>query len=376
MTRIEPLPFRASLGEYEHQARAVFDALEAGDEAVQWRFKWEHPRFRGKPLTEVQTSRLDLSDAQLLVAREYGFEDWAHLRRFANSIAADGTVTRFETAVEAVISGDVATLRSMVRDDPELVRARSARRHHATLLHYIAANGVEGMRQKTPKNAVDIAKLLLDAGAEVDAHADMYDEKCTTMSMLVSSTPPNEAGLQAALAETLLDYGASLEGRGSKWQSALMTALVFGFPRTAEVLVRGGAAVKDLAAAAGLGRLEDTARLLPDADADSKQVALALAAHLGHTDVVRLLLDAGEDPNRYNPDGFHSHATPLHHAVSSGHLDTVRLLAERGAPLNIQDTMYQGTPLDWAIHLERTEIVDYLRSRGSPGSAVETEGVR
>ena len=333
---------------------------------MQWRFKWEHPRFRGKTVTDVQTATLDLSDAQLVVAREYGFEDWAHLRRFAMALETDDVVIRFETAVEAVISGDVPTLRSMLRDDPGLVRARSTRRHHATLLHYIAANGVEGIHQKTPKNAVEVARVLLDAGAEVDALADMYDEKCTTMSMLVSSTPPNDAGLQAALAETLLDYGAAFEGGGSKWQSALLTALVFGFPRTADVLVRRGAPVNDVAAAAGLGRLDETARLLPEADAESKQVALALAAQLGHTDIVRLLLDDGEDPNRFNPDGFHAHSTPLHQAVSSNHPDVVRLLAERGARLNIQDTIFQGTPLDWATYLERTAIAEYLRARGAP----------
>src|SRR5438876_11410307 len=106
-------------------------------------------------------------------------------------------------------------LRSMLRDDPQLVHARSARRHHATLLHYIAANGVEGVRQKTPPNAVEIARILLDAGAEPDALADMYDNKCTTMSMLVSSANPHIAGLQGALAETLLDLGSELVGPGS-----------------------------------------------------------------------------------------------------------------------------------------------------------------
>jgi hypothetical protein len=127
---------------------------------------------------------------------------------------------RFEAAVQAVVSGDVDTLRSMLQETPELVHACSARSHHATLLHYIAANGVEDERQKTPPNAIEIAKALLDAGAEVDALADMYDARCTTMSMLVSSSPPAEAGLQAALAETLLDYGAAFEGPGTNWQSA------------------------------------------------------------------------------------------------------------------------------------------------------------
>ena len=364
MTPIE-LPFRASLEQYEQQATAVFDALKAGDEAVQWRFKWEHPGFRGKVLTDVQAATLDLSDAQLVVAREYGFEDWADLRRFAKSVETDDAVIRFETAVEAVISGDLPTLRSMLRDHPDLVHARSTRRHHATLLHYIAANGVEGMRQKSPQHAVDVAKLLLDAGAEVDALADMYDVKCTTMSLLVSSTPPNNAGVQATLAETLLDYGAAPEGRGSKWNSALMTALVFGFPRTAQALVRRGVRVDNIAAAAGLGRVDETARLLPTADAESRHGALALAAQLGHAEIVRLLLDAGEDPDRFNPDGLHAHATPLHHAVSSDRLDVVRLLVERGARLNIQDRVYQGTPLDWAIYLERPAIADYLRAQAS-----------
>src|SRR5262249_34691012 len=160
---------------------------------------------------------------------EYGFESWADLAAFTAAVSRDGPVERFEAAVEAVVSGDVAALRAMLRANQELARTRSTRRHHATLLHYVGANGVEGGRQKTPENAVEVAKVLLDAGAEVDALADMYDAKCTTMSMLVSSCHPAKAGLQTALAETLLDYGAALDGPGSQWQSALMTALAFGY---------------------------------------------------------------------------------------------------------------------------------------------------
>jgi ankyrin repeat protein len=366
VSRAASLPFRATLDQYQQQADALFDALKSGDEAVEWRFKWEHPRFRGKVVADVRAATLDLSDAQVVVAREYGFENWAHLAAFADIIQHDGAVARFETAVEAVVSGDVATLRSLLREHPELIHARSARRHHATLLHYVGANGVEGERQKTPENGLDVAQILLDAGAEVDALADMYDEKCTTMSMLVSSSHPHEAGLQTALAERLLDYGAAIEGRGSKWHSALMTALVFGYLSTAEMLAKRGARLDNVAAVAGLGRLGETARLLPAADSQSRHIALALAAQHGHADVVRLLLDAGEDANRYNPDGFHSHSTPMHQAVSSDHADVVRLLADRGARLDIKDTIYQGTPLDWATYLERPAIAEYLRARGAP----------
>jgi ankyrin repeat protein len=263
----------------------------------------------------------------------------------------------------------VERLRAWLSLDPGLARARSTRRHGATLLHYLAANGVEDARQRTPASAVEVAELLLEAGADADALADMYDERCTTLSLLVSSSPPAEAGLQAALAETLLDHGAALVGPGSGRTSALRTALVFGFPDTAEVLARRGAPVDDLVSAAGLGRLEDAAEKLGGADALTRHAALALAAQLGRTEVVRLLLDAGEDPDRYNPDGFHAHATPLHQAVSADHPATVRLLVERGARLDLPDRIYEGTPLDWATHLGRIGIATYLQE--ATGGATE-----
>jgi ankyrin repeat protein len=186
------------------------------------------------------------------------------------------------------------------------------------------------------------------------------------MSMLVSSSHPARVGLQAALAETLLDYGAVFVGPGSNWQSALMTALEFGYLDTAKALARRGAPVDNLAAAAGLGRHDDAICLLPASDKRSRHIALALAAQHGHADVVRLLLDAGEDPNRLNPDGCHPHSTPLHQAALSNHKEVVQLLVERGARLDIRDTIYHGTPLGWALHGGRTEIAEYLRAHSAP----------
>jgi ankyrin repeat protein len=193
----------------------------------------------------------------------------------------------------------------------------------------------------------------------------MYEAECTTMSMLVSSCHPANAGLQIALAEALLDHGAAIDGPGSRWQSAVLTALAFGYRDTAEALARRMPPRDDLAAMAGLGRREDVARLLRAADSRSKHVALALAAQHGHTDVVGLLLDAGEDPSRYNPDGYHAHSTPLHQAVWANHADVTRLLVERGARLDVRDTVYDGTPLDWAIYGKRTAMAEYLRGRSA-----------
>jgi ankyrin repeat protein len=88
-----------------------------------------------------------------------------------------------------------------------------------------------------------------------------------------------------------------------------------------------------------------------------------VASQVGHIEIVRLLLDTGEDPNRYNPPGGHSHTTPLHQAALIGHEDLVRLLLERGASADTKDLLWRGTPADWAHHEGRTELETYLRAR-------------
>ena len=366
MSEQPPLPFTAPLGAYVDQARSLLADLQAGDEAAAWRFKWEHPRFRDRKVGELRSAALDLEDAKLVTARQYAFESWNDLAAFAERASSDSAIVRFETAVDATVAGDRDVLEALLREDPSLTGARSARRHHATLLHYVAANGVEGWRQRTPPNALEIARLLLDAGADPNALADMYDAPCTILSMLVSSSPPADAGLQRPLAELLVERGATLEAPGSMWNATVLTALAFGFLDTARSLASREAGVRDLAVAAGLGLLGETARLLPSSSPERQRAALALACMHGHVRVARLLLDAGVDPSQYNPEGFHSHSAPLHQAVWANHEPVVRLLVERGARTDMRDLVHDGTPFDWAVYGKRTEIADYLRDRGGP----------
>jgi len=380
---LKPLPFRSALEQYQRQAEELLEAHRSGDSQAIRVIHQNHPRFldseipwlpKNLPDSEIQSAALDLADTQLTIARWYDFQSWRTLAQYVEAVTRnDSPVFEFESAVEAVITGDLPALESLLRGNQELVRARSTRithfdppAHRATLLHYVAANGVEGYRQKTPKNAVEIAKALLQAGADVDALAGMYGGQYTTMSMLVSSSHPAEAGVQVALVETLLDFGAAIEAQGSAtWGSPLMTALAFGYLSAAEALVRRGARVDALPAAAGLGRIGEAEHLLATADPDSRHRALALAAQHGHVEIVRLLLDAGEDPNQYNPQGNHSHSTPLHQAVWAGHEGVVRSLVERGARLDIKDTIYQGTPLGWAMYGGQSIIAKYLREHGA-----------
>lgn len=277
---------------------------------------------------------------------------------------------RFERAVEAVVDGDIDLLRRLLEEEPSLVHARSTRVtdgdppvHGATLLHYLAANGVEGERQRSPKNATEIAKVLLNAGADPDALCDAYGSRCTTMALLVSSTPPARAGVQVPVLHALIDAGASIASKGEgNWTSPIETALVFGFREAAQALVDRGAPIETLAAAGGLGRADDVRRMLPSAPSLDRHRALALAAQSGHPAIVELLIDAGEDPNRYNPPGTHAHSTPMHQAINAGHLDVVKTLIARGARLDLRDTIYQGSPLGWAIHCQKPSIAAYLRT--------------
>lgn len=120
---------------------------------------------------------------------------------------------------------------------------------------YVAANGVENYRQKTPKNIVEIT--LLDAGAEVDAAADMYGGNATTLGLAATSVHPLKAGVQNALIDVLLDHGADvdrLSGAGRN-VSIVNGCLANGRGEAAEYLASRGARL-DLESASGVGRLD------------------------------------------------------------------------------------------------------------------------
>lgn len=259
----------------------------------------------------------------------------------------------FEAAADAVVDGLETALKALLAQYPDLIRARSSR-HGATLLHYISANGVETARQKTPANAMAIARALLEAGADPNATAQFYGAPMATLGLLVSSVHPHRAGLQAHLANLLFDAGA-------EDHATLLTALAHGYGDTAEDLA-GRLPVDSLPVAAGLGRLDVFTTLWPEASAEARHQALALAATHGRIAVLERLVTAGEDLNRLNPMGFHGHATPLHVAVWKGHEDAVRWLVAHGARPDVADAIHGGTPLDWARHEGHDAIARYLES--------------
>jgi ankyrin repeat protein len=396
-----PLPPRPHLDHYRKLAKELLRAAEphgtAGEDAVRvWALRWmessarlrDEALMRNAPTTnaaitgsvellahdagrvagrwlalrqKMGAARPSLTDAQFFLAREHGFLSWPkfaeHVRALEN---AQSPVANFEAAADAIVTGNIDALDSLLRSDPALVKARSTREHRSTLLHYCSANGVEDYRQKTPANLVAIARMLLDVGAEVNAESDAYGDGSvnagsTTLLLTATSVHPERAGLQIPLLELLLEYGAAIDRAKDKpdGHSAVVACLHNGRGRAAEFLASRGARL-DLEGAAGVGDLDavrgfftEDGNLRPPATAQQRAPGFGWACEFGRTNVVEFLL--GHDVEASAPlsgDG----ETGLHWAALEGNGEIVRLLLARGADVNATETRFGGTPLGWALH--------------------------
>jgi len=191
---------------------------------------------------------------------------------------------------------------------------------------------------------------------------------------------------QAEVARLLIDAGAEIEAKTTWGASPLDWAATLGSARVAEVLLSRGASGLTLVVAAGLGKVDqvrtaiesgtdlasqrrrgapevpddhwpaDSAHLLGDVISD----AVYAAARNGHAEVVEYLLSKGAVIDAKGVFG----ATALHWAAFNGHQQTVDLLLARGARLDIRDVRFNATPAEWAKEGGHGEIADLLAPRG------------
>jgi ankyrin repeat protein len=340
--------------------KSAEDAVVAGDAKTLDRLLREHEKMLRHERPQSSwlgglTPDYSKGDARAIIAREHYFENWDQFAEFRNqSSEASSSVARFERAVDAMAAGDARTLEQLLRQHPDLIRARSLRRHHAALLHYVGANGIESWRQRTPKNAVEIARILLDAGAEIEAGADMYGPGCTTLGLTATSIHPKNAGVLRDLIDLLLARGARIEAPGAGNKHALVNGcLANGRAEAAEYLATKGAPL-NLEGAAGVGRL-DLVRSFFNADGSLTAMATVKqlydgfnwACEYGRTEIVEYLLDHGVDIDGLTEPRTH---IGLYWAAYGGHLDIVKALLKRGPKVDARDKAFDATPLGWAIH--------------------------
>jgi ankyrin repeat protein len=206
-------------------------------------------------------------------------------------------------------------LRAMIASDPSLLAARMTRNEHRrTPLHHAAA-----------KNRLRMVEVLLALGADPNA---------TDATGATALTTASQERADAPVVSALLAAGAKLD---------LLTALNTGRLAEAEAMLRA-----------------DPSRIGPDG-ADT--MALHLAVSKRDLESIRWLLAHGIDVNARRPMWDCNH-TALHMTMETGASDIARLLLDAGADPNIRDDKFHATALRWAEVFDRADLADLIRERG------------
>jgi hypothetical protein len=269
---------------------------------------------------------------------------------------SDITDPLFREAVEAIDAGNLPLLQHLLETNPQLVRKRldyptKGYFKNPYLLWFIADNPIR--HEKLPANIDEITGLLIKF-ARQNAQESFQEQIDYTFDLVQTGRVPRDCGVQIDLIDLLIDNGAT----AGNAHGALTNGNIEAAKR---IIERSGKLT--LTAAICLDRMDDMKRLLPEATIDDKQVALMAAAYYGKPEIILLLIKSGVDVNAYIDKGFHTHASPLHQAVSSGSLETVKLLVEAGANPDATDKIYNGTPLGWAMHMQTEYSNENIRKK-------------
>jgi ankyrin repeat protein len=266
---------------------------------------------------------------------------------------------RFHPAVAAIKAGDLERFRTLLREDPSLATARSSK-SHPTLLQCVVLDG-HGV-----PHSIEMAKLLIDAGAAVDE------------PLIAAASMDNVEAIPV-----LLDAGAAINGNGT-W-SPIEDALAFGAHCAIRLLLERGATIHNLRIAAGLGRADlidgffnpdgslkveagtlawpfnEPAEGWSQDPRDIVDNAFVYACMSGQTAAAARLLRHGARINAL-PPGFDYAGTGLHYAAMNGHRPLVEYLLAHGADPHIKDKKVGATPAGWADHGGHPQITAFLES--------------
>jgi ankyrin repeat protein len=353
----DPLPAHPDLDQLRRRAKELRDAAQAGDPAALSRIAAHAPAHAPAPIT--------LAAAQLTIAREHGFASWPQLKaeaqarnaelaqrveeflvasirdwtgRAARMLARDPQIASYDFRT-AIILGDAARVRAMPARDPALATRPDARTGW-TALHAVCSSRWHRIDPGRSVGLIEVARLLLDAGADPghqDGHEDGHEDGRQRSPLFCSAAQDNpgitrlllERGARpdddhmlylAAFADDheclrlLLPYAPDIAST-----TALSAPLSTGDITGVRILLDAGADPNHLLDAGELGESHEGTPPVPPLSA---AIALDCAPA-----IIALLLDRGADPSTPGPDG----RTPYQAAVRKGQAELAGLLAQHGA---------------------------------------------
>ncbi|MBL8213407.1 MAG: ankyrin repeat domain-containing protein [Bryobacterales bacterium] len=272
-----------------------------------------------------------LHDAQLVIARAYGFDSWPKLKAYVDGI----TIRRL---VDAVKDGDLARVQAMLRSRPELADMQLSYGDEHRAIHY-------AVMHRQP----EIARLLLRKGA--NARAGIHPHRSATSAWTLA----NERGFADLVA--VIDE----EERRRK---PVPKANDEPEPVNTDEALRAAVADGNISLLQSLhaeGRLRNPIR------GDGGGL-LTVAVESNRIDMLRFLLDCGFDPNERVSSGqgdwvSWSQGYPLWQAAAQGSRAIAELLLDRGADPNVHVDS-SGSAVYSAYSHRQWDMAALLESRG------------
>jgi ankyrin repeat protein len=293
------LPPNPNLEYEKKQAKALSKAYKAGDTAAAERVRASHPRLQNVPAKTIPPEQFKLSDAQLVIAREYGFSSWPRLKHHIDTLR-DGLTEPFRQFTVAVQQGNAARVRELLAATPALVQriddpvidfdapavviaAGRSRELLDVLLEHGADINAKSAWWAGPFGTLhgasrDMAAYLIERGAQVDVHAAAEHGLMQTLRQLIEADPslvdakgpdgqrPLHFARSVEVIDYLLERGADINARDVDHCATAAQWMVDERPHLCRLLLERGAQ-PDIFMASALGDIELVEALL-DADAD------------------------------------------------------------------------------------------------------------
>ncbi len=352
-----------------------------------------HPRLGGLTADAAELAGFSRADAQLVLARHYGFASWPKLRQYVDVVnrytrtphvppkAAEGVAdeflrlaclnhgdddpSRWRQAAElltahpeltranihaAAAAGDVAVARALLTENPGLANQQGGPHHWEPLL-YIAYSTVDD--RPPGRSHLEVARLLLDAGA--DPNAGYLWEGLSPPYTALTGALTSSHSQPILLARLLLERGADANDGQALYDLAMAGA---DDPEPLELLLAFGLGT------GGGGPWH--ARLAPNHGTPAQLVEdeLIKAAAGNRPRLARLVLDHGVDVNGHGTNHpIFEGLTAWELAVLNGHTEVVEVLEAAGAHPARPDTVLEF--LGACMRADRPTI-DRLRAKDAP----------